>query len=120
MPIDNDIPEILELEGDEKLVHTLHRTYLSFAFTVIGAAIFISVMVIVYSAQFVFDPDLIWLVLPIIAPIYIILPIIIIVIGLILGKWYAAGHLFLITTKRILFYTKFVNKVIFWEKMCRL
>ena len=112
MPIDNDIPEILELDEGEKLVHTLHRTYLSVAFTVIAAAIFIDVMIIIYSAQFVYEPVLMTYTLPYIIPVYIIVPIVIIGIGLLAGKWYAGGHLFLITNKRILFYTKFFNKTL--------
>jgi len=112
MPIDDDIPGILELGADEKLVHTLHRTYLSVAFMVIAAAIAIDVVVFVYMAQIMFEEVLFPLIAPYILPIFIIIPVVIIVIGLFAGKWYASGHLFLVTSKRILFYTKFFNKTL--------
>ncbi|NHI91940.1 MAG: PH domain-containing protein [Candidatus Lokiarchaeota archaeon] len=110
MPIDDDIPNILELDEGEKLVHTLHRTYLSVAFTVIFGAIFLDIIIFIYAAEFIFDPDIYMYTLPVFIPLFILIPVIIILIGLFVGKWYAGGHLFLITTKRILFYTKFVNK----------
>ncbi|MHA1798619.1 MAG: PH domain-containing protein [Candidatus Helarchaeota archaeon] len=108
MPIDEDIAGILELEENEKLVHKLYRAYLSVVFGVIFGVLFtfgiIIFYVFTYLTQFLFDFLLIYL------PIILVIMIILIVIGVIIGKWYAAGHLYLITNKRIIFYTKFVNK----------
>ena len=109
--IDDDIPELLELEDDEKLVHTLHRTYLSVAMTIIFGALFIFgyLMITIYGQMFQIILDFAYY-----APLFLGAPFIVlvicIVIGILIGKWYAGGHLFLITTKRILFYKKFVTK----------
>ncbi len=111
MPIDDDISEILDLDEDEKLIHTLHRTWLSVAMTIIFGALMLFLIIMGYAGGnifqlFSFAPHMVWVML--VAPFAIL--IIGILIGVGLGKWYAGGHLFLITNKRILFYTKFVSK----------
>ena len=111
MPIDDDIENILDLEEDEKIIHSLHRTYLSFAipfiFGVIGIVLFVYVYLFGNLLEFILEFQNL---LPFFVSVPFLIIVIVIVAGVIVGKWYAKGHLFIITTKRILFYTKFVTK----------
>ncbi len=111
MPIDDDIPNILELEDDEKLIHTLHRTFLSFAIPFIFGIISFVLMIFLYIfgnlTELIMNFQFI---IPFLFSLPFIIIVVVVAIGVVLGIWYARGHLFLITNKRILFYTKFVTK----------
>jgi len=92
MPIDDDISEILDLESDEKLIHTIHRTWLSVAINIIFGSIVLFLFIMSYAfgsifQLFSFAPQMVGVML--VAPFAIL--IIGILIGVGLGKWYAGS-----------------------------
>lgn len=115
MGIDLDIPDIVELDEDEKIIHVLHRTYLSFVFP-FSAAITIVNFIIVGSII----SQLLGTLLPLFGPMFLVVLLgglfvpfgIIMAVGILLGYFYARGHLYIVTNRRLLFYTKFIVKIL--------
>ncbi len=110
MQIDEDIPDIIDLEFDEKVIHILHRKFISFIFPFLMILAIIVGSTLTGFLGILFDPFILFYVLPVIIIVIGFILGTVISVGLLLGYFYCRGHVYLITNKRIIYYMKFVSK----------